>query len=766
MEASLENLRKEVSDLEAEKKKILTQQQRLNNSCGQVPAKQLPATGGGANSSLDLKLKKELKEKSQLLEQKLQLLRQKENECNKLNVQKEKSTQELDNLQKQLADSNKSKVDLMKKMREEGHQHMLDRQKQSHSDAQSRRREMIAQIKLAKMEKQMVQKEMVWREQLQKEKVKQQQQATLATARQQNASDKLARKQAAAASSALLSSAKVGSTQQQQLETAVDEELQRQAKLQGLRNQLTTTMNKRTTIAKQLANIKLSPVPDAHAIDDLDKQMKLLSAEIASFQANIANCETSKLADITNIGESKAVIGMLITKLLLASKAVVPEKQETTTGDVSSGDANKVSQPAKKPVIVSGMNRSKMPMSTVSTNKSQTDKVTLAPGAKPTVRFDAASGNGKPKIRLPLHAPKPSTASQHPAIPSKTMSALGSTKSNPVNISLVANANAARQNKLAATFSSLDALTAALATPAVSMAQVTAATNESESAAKIAVVKETEDEEEEEEESYDEIDEENDQYSDYSSEGGHDEMDESFYPDEEDIEEEDDDDYEDSFRARRNINRRKNNLRCNRRVITDDEDVDNLDTESIRDRTSTESSKSADSNMTEITNNARNSSGSDRVYNTEGDDNDENASDADSQSESDEAEDYSDSDDSTRRNRRRKQTTKKSNKKTAVPQQQKVKAVDAIDLTEIVSKKPLIKHTVPELKEILRCHGLPVGGVKDELIKRLEQYAIQSHAGSSDNDENCEQNHIGANAVDRAFLIDTITSNEENEEIF
>jgi hypothetical protein len=113
-----------------------------------------------------------------------------------------------------------------------------------------------------------------------------------------------------------------------------------------------------------------------------------------------------------------------------------------------------------------------------------------------------------------------------------------------------------------------------------------------------------------------------------------------------------------------------------------------------------------------------------------------------------------------------KLANKKSNKKTAVPQQQKVKAVDAIDLTEIVSKKPLIKHTVPELKEILRCHGLPVGGVKDELIKRLEQYAIQSHAGSSDNDENCEQNHIGANAVDRAFLIDTITSNEENEEIF
>jgi hypothetical protein len=764
MEASLENLRKEVSDLEAEKKKILTQQQRLNNSCGQVPAKQLPATGGGANSSLDLKLKKELKEKSQLLEQKLQLLRQKENECNKLNVQKEKSTQELDNLQKQLADSNNSKVDLMKKMREEGHQHMLDRQKQSHSDAQSRRREMIAQIKLAKMEKQMVQKEMVWREQLQKEKVKQQQQATLATARQQKASDKLARKQAAAASSALLSSAKVGSTQQQQLETAVDEELHRQTKLQGLRNQLTTTMNKRTTIAKQLANIKLSPVPDAAAIDDLDKQMKLLSAEIASFQADIANCETSKLADITNIGESKAVIGMLITKLLAASKSVVPEKQETTTGDVSSGDANKVSQPAKKPVIMSGMNRSKMPMSTVSTNKPQTDKVAIAPGAKPTVRFDAASGSGKPKIRLPLHAPKQSTASQRPALPRKTMFAAGSTKLNPVSISLVA--NAACQNKLAATVSALDALAAALATPAVSTAQVTAATNESESTAKIAVAKEMEDEEEEEEESYDENDEDNDQYSDYSSEGEHDEMDESFYPDEEDFEEEDDDDYEESYRARRNINRRKNNVRCNRRVITDDEDVDNLDTESSRDRTSTESSKSADSNMTEITNNARNSSGSDRVYNTEGDDNDENASDADSQSESDEAEDYSDSDDSTRRNRRRKQTTKKSNKKTAVPQQQKVKAVDAIDLTEIVSKKPLIKHTVPELKEILRCHGLPVGGVKDELIKRLEQYAIQSHAGSSDNDENCEQNHIGANAVDRAFLIDTITSNEENEEIF
>jgi hypothetical protein len=752
----LDTLRKEVTLLESEKKKIIAQQQHK------------PITA--SSNPVDIKLKKELKEKTLLLESKLLLLRQKENECTKLSVQRQKSAQELSSLQQQLQESKHHKVELMKKMKEDAALQAQLRRQQMTVDAQARRKEIITEIKLAKLEKELVTKEIILREQKQK--------AATLTAKHSSAQSK----QLMPAGFTVKDKVAFTSTSpphQQAVEEIVDHELQRQIKLQSLRTQLSKTINDRTHVAKQVASLKLatarqlseanqtesiSPAMSLQAAE-LEAQLKAYSSEVASIQSDIASCEETKLSNLfSSIRESRAVVGVLFAKLIQSQ--TLPAPIDSAIGSNSTkrkinvhGSDSAVAHPSTKKLMTEIISR---PALQPDKHSDSLRKPGFVGGSmhmrtqnviKPTVTFTA--GNNSGKTRVPLHVPKGTSASmnstgRNPVVLPRCNAKLDQRKQlssamlpkAPSGVAISQNINS-RLDKMTAAATALNALTVTL----LDTAKLIVPTESSD--AKPDNVQERDEDTEnsdstENDEDYDDLNE-----SDCSE---YDELDESFYPDEEDNGgggDEDDSDDESVYRPRRRTHRR--NLAVQKLQPTEDDATTVSNRSSVSSITSSHTNNSNSSNTSPSGCNGRGS----------GDDSDDDETDFSVND--DDLSEFSDSY-AKKSNKRAKQakktsdelTTKPSKKKPRVAFKDEETVLESVDLLGIIAHKPLHKHTVPELKALLRNCGCtvqgkhltysPLGaivdvlsffsGVKDELIRKLEnQIELQRCAIS---DSSCE----------------------------
>lgn len=179
-EATISKLKSEINSLQHDKTNLTRLQ---NSSSSSSSSSSLSKVGGstfGQRSSVavssaaaaaaeDAKafdVKKELREKSKVLEEKLKELKQKENEYVRVLQQKERLSKEAEVLHKELDESKKKRTELMRKMKEDGSCHLAEKQKLQHAEIQSRRRELQAQASLQGLKTEFDMKEKVLKGQL------------------------------------------------------------------------------------------------------------------------------------------------------------------------------------------------------------------------------------------------------------------------------------------------------------------------------------------------------------------------------------------------------------------------------------------------------------------------------------------------------------------------------------------------------------------------------------------------------------------------
>jgi hypothetical protein len=157
-ESTIAQLKQEIDVLERDKSSLMQRQAtKATNSA---------ASNSAHATSDDLKIKKELKEKSKMLEDKLKELRTKESEYSRVIQQKETLSKEADALRKDLETSVKKRGELLRKMKEEGSSHLAEKTRLQHAEVQSKRRELQAQHQLQELKNQFQSKERVLRGQL------------------------------------------------------------------------------------------------------------------------------------------------------------------------------------------------------------------------------------------------------------------------------------------------------------------------------------------------------------------------------------------------------------------------------------------------------------------------------------------------------------------------------------------------------------------------------------------------------------------------
>lgn len=735
VEESLESLRKEIAQLEADKRKIQSQQQQKHpqqqqqQNQHQLQQQQL--------------LKQQLKEKQQLLDQKLQQLRSKEKECNSLHTQRDKTTHELENLQHKLQHAHTHQVQLIKQLQAQTQSHCQERQQHHTQEAQLRRQEMIAQLKVAKLERQLMQKEIVFREQLQKAQAQSSQQLKQQAAKQQHQLKSSTKRNA-------LTSAHPTS---QQLEALINTELARQMQIHTLRQELTKTMSKRTVVAKQLAALKLSQPQEDENVNVLESEMKGLSLHIAELQAEIAAMDsntdvpaenshsgnqTTLMNSLTTLHESKAVIGMLFSRLIEAQRQQQQQPIQTELVTTTCAPANSNKRKLEPPTEQRSQQPSKQQFNKTNTSSAVPLKRPMLAHISSNNGTNAANNNSSAdrkgltsatnsnnnKARLPLHAPKTNVSSGDSANgAARKLSSLAQPHKQPAGVvggakpiiksvafqsnksNNSSSNNSNRAATLAATASAMTALTFSLSSaPTSAVATTESGTNPN-----------TEKDEEEgcsssEGEYYDSA---SDDDSDYSGSRGYDELDESFYPDQEEDgqgEEDDDDEEEYVYRRRRPTNKRK--ARATPTAFADEDDGVVGSAHLHSNRPSTDSTQSDESHTT-----------ADIDDDEEEDElGDTNSSDSDASSDDDDE----DNNNRKKHNSKRQKNSgdKKPPTKARAPKKQKLEvAVDdtagdedlqqqkeSVDLMNIVKYKPLSKHTVAELKSLLKSCGCVMTG--------------------------------------------------------
>ena len=150
-------------ELETQKKRLQTEQTRctVDTKANSNKASSTVTSTSSAALARDTKLKKDLQEKSEQLDSKLAQLRIKEQECSKLAQQREKAATELQKLQTNLQEATQQKGDLARKLKVETAAHEQEKKLLRMQEMQCRRREQLAQYAVAKMEKQLLNKEKV-----------------------------------------------------------------------------------------------------------------------------------------------------------------------------------------------------------------------------------------------------------------------------------------------------------------------------------------------------------------------------------------------------------------------------------------------------------------------------------------------------------------------------------------------------------------------------------------------------------------------------
>lgn len=154
---SIKTLKAEIAALETDQEKLQSKQQQqqrrpltsvTTTTSSSNASTTSGATGaGGAKSSFsaptsaassvdELRIKRELKEKSKLLEEKIKLLRAKEAEFGKISTQKTRLVGEVESMKKVVEDGKRRRAELQRKMRDEATMHRQESQQVKHSELQ------------------------------------------------------------------------------------------------------------------------------------------------------------------------------------------------------------------------------------------------------------------------------------------------------------------------------------------------------------------------------------------------------------------------------------------------------------------------------------------------------------------------------------------------------------------------------------------------------------------------------------------------------
>jgi hypothetical protein len=137
-----------------------------NNNTAAATATATAGHSGNGSDVAATRLKLELKEKTRLLEEKLKILRQKEVDYRKLNLEKDRAAKEAMVLKASVEEAKRAKVALQRKMKEDAVNHQVEKKKLEHLQQQSKQRELQTQRNLAQLEEQLSKKENVWKSQL------------------------------------------------------------------------------------------------------------------------------------------------------------------------------------------------------------------------------------------------------------------------------------------------------------------------------------------------------------------------------------------------------------------------------------------------------------------------------------------------------------------------------------------------------------------------------------------------------------------------
>lgn len=175
-EASIEQLKNDIASLTSEKQRLVRlQSSNASSSSSSVgragflgvpkPSFSRGPMGGSSSTSSsslsgnsdkqqeDLRIKRLLKEKSTALEEKMRELKRKESDLSRLVEQREAAVKQADELKRRVVVVSKAKADMVKKLAESELQHRLEKSKLMQQEMESKRREITAQNALASRER-------------------------------------------------------------------------------------------------------------------------------------------------------------------------------------------------------------------------------------------------------------------------------------------------------------------------------------------------------------------------------------------------------------------------------------------------------------------------------------------------------------------------------------------------------------------------------------------------------------------------------------
>jgi hypothetical protein len=294
--ATINSLTSEIADLEEGQRRLHLKLSTQGQGSSHITTNK-QQSGAGASSSDDIRWKKELREKSKLLEEKLKQLRSKESECSKVCSQKETLVKELDVMRRTIGEHKLKRVELQKKMREEQSQHMRERMNLKQAEVQSKRREQIAHQSVSRLAGTLQNKEKVWRVQLEAKDRESKQLRELIDKQQ---SVKQVRATAAVPSdntvaSSSLSAGSLSLKAAMDLKLWVEKELDDQVLRSTTQEQLSKETMLRSLLAKELQNA--CGESSSHNVKKLEDELRSKTLAISTLNAALADLGNRTHAD-------------------------------------------------------------------------------------------------------------------------------------------------------------------------------------------------------------------------------------------------------------------------------------------------------------------------------------------------------------------------------------------------------------------------------------------------------------------------------------
>jgi kinesin family protein 4/21/27 len=321
---TISQLRKEVQRLEDDKVSAANATKPLS---GTVQVK------GQSEKSIQV-----LKEKAKLLENKQKELRKKEIEYAKLMQQKEKAFKEVTILTKELNSAKRLRVEMAKKQKEETKLHMEEKKKLVKSEHQHRKKELEAQDKASRIQRELVNKDKFMSEKL-ADKDREIKKLKILAEKQDNVKAQRALSRSSSYKSAQQSQFSanghrkpIGSRSDElshcrinELQSWIEKEVETQSSRNYLQEEIQHQMDQRSKDVRRLQALKQQnesgDVTESldEEIKNVDEDMRARSRSIAKAQGQLADLgnvvEKRRFAKITDLREAKILLNGMFQKL-------------------------------------------------------------------------------------------------------------------------------------------------------------------------------------------------------------------------------------------------------------------------------------------------------------------------------------------------------------------------------------------------------------------------------------------------------------------